>query len=190
MLTNAVLNREEIPESWRGTIIVRIHKKGAKDIPANYRPISLIDDTEKMFCRQVLIHLQDWMDEHKVLSHLKAVFCVNIGIIDQIFCFMNICWKYIYYWEGSSECSLYGHEGCIWSNTETYPLGSTWQDGVAPGPSSFISQPTYRHVFPSEVEWPRWSILPDSFRAGSVALICFDSHALFVAHEWSGGSIE
>ena len=40
-LFNLSLNLGVIPSQWRSAIIVPIHKKGSRDLPCNYRPISL-----------------------------------------------------------------------------------------------------------------------------------------------------
>ena len=40
-LFNLSLNLGVTPSQWRSAIIVPIHKKGSRDLPCNYRPISL-----------------------------------------------------------------------------------------------------------------------------------------------------
>jgi hypothetical protein len=41
-LVNSVWNKEELPDTWKESIIVPIHKKGDKTDCNNYRGISLL----------------------------------------------------------------------------------------------------------------------------------------------------
>ena len=83
----------QIPETWAGTEIVPIFKKGYRDNPANYRPISLIDNIKKMFCHQVLSVLQTWILDNDILSNFQAGFRPCISTVDQVFRFNMIRWK-------------------------------------------------------------------------------------------------
>ena len=56
---NAVM-RSGIPDSWSDSIIVPIFKKGSRDLPSCYRPISLVDVEVKIVGRVILNQLQTW----------------------------------------------------------------------------------------------------------------------------------
>lgn len=72
ILFNAILHGMVLPPTWAGAEIIPIFKKGSPLDPVNYRPISLIDVTQKIFAR-VLVWLQSWMEEHNVLTPYKLV---------------------------------------------------------------------------------------------------------------------
>jgi len=44
-LTLSIWNKEELPEEWKESIIVPIHKKGDKTVCSNYRGISFLPTT-------------------------------------------------------------------------------------------------------------------------------------------------
>jgi sorting nexin-29 len=46
-LINSVWNQEELPDQWKESIIVTIHKKGEKTDCNNYRGISLLSTSYK-----------------------------------------------------------------------------------------------------------------------------------------------
>jgi hypothetical protein len=45
----AIWNKKELPEEWKESVIVPIHKKGDKAECNNYRGISLLPTTYKIF---------------------------------------------------------------------------------------------------------------------------------------------
>jgi hypothetical protein len=47
-LINSVWNKEELPDQWKESIIVPIHKKGDKTVSNNYRGISLLSTSYKI----------------------------------------------------------------------------------------------------------------------------------------------
>ena len=50
----SILNKEELPEEWKESIIVPIHKKGDKTDCNNYRGISLLPTTYKILSNILL----------------------------------------------------------------------------------------------------------------------------------------
>lgn len=79
-----------VPDSWRGTEVVTIHKKGDREDPANYRPISLIDAAQKIIGRIIINRVGMWLEEGNILSHFQAGFRQNVGTMDQVFRFWAI----------------------------------------------------------------------------------------------------
>jgi hypothetical protein len=47
-LINSIWNKEELPNQWKESVIVPIHKKGDKTDCSNYRGISLLSTSHKI----------------------------------------------------------------------------------------------------------------------------------------------
>jgi hypothetical protein len=56
-LINSVWNKEELPDQWKESIIVPIHKKGDKTDCNNYRGISLLSTSYKIVTNILLSRL-------------------------------------------------------------------------------------------------------------------------------------
>lgn len=67
-LYNLSISKGEIPSLWRQAIIVPIHKRGLKNNPLNYRPISMTS----VFCR-----LMEKVLHSKIMVHLKINNLIN-----------------------------------------------------------------------------------------------------------------
>jgi hypothetical protein len=62
-LINSVWNKEELPDQWKESIIVTIHKKGDKTDCNNYRGISLLSTSYKILANIFLSRLNPYIDE-------------------------------------------------------------------------------------------------------------------------------
>jgi len=62
-LTISIWNKEELPEEWKESIIVRIYKKGDKTDCSNYRGISLLPTTYKILSNILLSRLTPCAEE-------------------------------------------------------------------------------------------------------------------------------
>jgi hypothetical protein len=56
-LVNSLWNKEQLPDQWKGAIIVQIHKKSDKTDCNNYRGISLLSTSYKMLLNILLLRL-------------------------------------------------------------------------------------------------------------------------------------
>jgi hypothetical protein len=56
-LINSVWNKEQLPDQWKESIIVPIHKKGDKTDCNNYRGISLLSTSYKIVSNILLLRL-------------------------------------------------------------------------------------------------------------------------------------
>ena len=59
----AIWNKEELPEEWKESVIVPIHKKGDKTECNNYRGISLLPTTYKILSNILLSRLIPYAEE-------------------------------------------------------------------------------------------------------------------------------
>jgi hypothetical protein len=94
-LINCVWNKEELPDQWKESIIIPIHKKGDKTDCNNYRGISLLSTSYKMLLNRLLSRLNPYIDE--MISDHQCGFQRNRSTTDQIFSICQILekkWEY------------------------------------------------------------------------------------------------
>jgi hypothetical protein len=87
--------KEELPEEWKESIIVPIHKKGDKTDRNNYRAISLLPTTYKILSNVLLSRLIPYVEE--IIGDHQCGFRRNRSTSDHIFCIPQILekkWKY------------------------------------------------------------------------------------------------
>jgi hypothetical protein len=83
-LINSVWNKEELPDQWKESIIVPIHKNGDKTDCNNYRGISLVLTSYKILSNILLSRLVPYIDE--ITGDHQCGFRRNRSTTDQIFC--------------------------------------------------------------------------------------------------------
>jgi len=84
-----------LPEDWKKSIIVHIHKKGDKTDRNNYRGISVLPTTYKMLSNILLSRLIPHAKE--IIGDHQCGFRRNRSTIDHIFCIRQIIekkWEY------------------------------------------------------------------------------------------------
>jgi hypothetical protein len=62
-LINSIWNKEELPDQWKESIIVPVHKKCDKTDCSNYRGTSLLSTSYKMLSNILLSRLSPYIDE-------------------------------------------------------------------------------------------------------------------------------
>jgi hypothetical protein len=62
-LINSVWNKEELPDKWKESIIVPIHKRGDKTYCNNYRRISLLSASYNILSNILFSRLSPYIDE-------------------------------------------------------------------------------------------------------------------------------
>ena len=62
---NEILESQEIPETWREAKIIILHKKGERRDIKNYRPVSLLSHTYKLFTRAIQNRMEKVLDENQ-----------------------------------------------------------------------------------------------------------------------------
>ena len=83
-LCNKCWRNERIPEAWHQAEVVAIHKKGAVDNCENFRPISLLCVTYKIYASLLLKRLQDAGAESRITPS-QFGFRRGVGTRDAIF---------------------------------------------------------------------------------------------------------
>lgn len=87
---NHIFLRNEIPLSFKKSIIVPLLKKGDPSCPENYRGLSLLNAVYKIFTGLLLNRLQAWVDNRNILNEFQAGFRKGYSTIDNIFCLSSI----------------------------------------------------------------------------------------------------
>jgi hypothetical protein len=94
-LINSVCNKEELPDQWKESIIVPIHKKGDKTDCNSYHGISLLSTSYKILSNVLLSVLVPYID--KIIGDHQCGFRRKRSTTDQIFCIRQILekkWEY------------------------------------------------------------------------------------------------
>jgi hypothetical protein len=94
----SIWKKENLPEEWKKSIIVRIYKKGCKSDCSNYRGISLFLISYKILSNILLCGLIPYAKE--IVGDNQCGFRRNTSAIDHIFCIRQIPEKK---WEFNKE---------------------------------------------------------------------------------------
>ena len=73
-LYNSILSNESFPEAWSLGSIKPIHKKGDKSNPSNYRSITLLNVTGKIFTSILRDRISDWAEANGILNESQFGF--------------------------------------------------------------------------------------------------------------------
>jgi len=91
-LTNSILNKEELPEEWKESIIVPVYKKGDKtDCSSNYRDISILSTTYKILSTILLSRLTPCAQE--IIEAHQHGFQCNRSTTEHVFYICEILEK-------------------------------------------------------------------------------------------------
>jgi hypothetical protein len=78
LLIKSIWNKEELPDQWKESIIVPVHKKGDKTDCSNYRGISLLSTSNKILSNILLSRLSPYIDEiigdHQLFVDFKKAY--------------------------------------------------------------------------------------------------------------------
>jgi len=87
-ICNQTLDHCKAPSDWKRVLLAKIPKKGDPSICDNYRGISLLSVPYKVFCRMLLMRMQDGVE--KKLRQEQAAYRRGRGTTEQIFILRNI----------------------------------------------------------------------------------------------------
>jgi hypothetical protein len=82
---NECWRSNNLPSSWSEIIISPIYKKGPKNDPSNYRPISLVNTCLKLLTSLMTGRLNTWCEENKKVSEFQAAYKKGTGCEDHVF---------------------------------------------------------------------------------------------------------
>jgi hypothetical protein len=94
-LINSIWNMEKLPDQWKESIIIPIHKKGDETDSSNCRGISLLSTYYNMLSNILLSRLSAYVDE--IIGDNQCGFRHNRSTTHQIFCTSQILekkWEY------------------------------------------------------------------------------------------------
>ncbi|KAL1446641.1 hypothetical protein WDU94_003506 [Cyamophila willieti] len=100
-LIKEIWNEKTIPNEWTEAIVIPIHKKGDKEDCNNYRGISLLNCTYKIFSKILLKRLETYTTS--IIEEHQAGFIKGRSTTDQIYIVKETIAKY---WEFDRECFL------------------------------------------------------------------------------------
>ena len=85
MLFNRCISSNTFPKQWSDVSIVPIYKAGVRGDPANYRPISLVSTTAKIYMSILQRRPAEWAATNQVIKHEQTAFQPGMGSAEQIF---------------------------------------------------------------------------------------------------------
>ena len=74
-----------LPAQWGTTITVPIHKKGDTENPGNYRPISLLNTSTKLFTSLIAARVQEYTEKHGIIHDNQAAYRKGRGCEDHVY---------------------------------------------------------------------------------------------------------
>ena len=95
LLYNTILTTGIFPDEWGKAIIHTLHKCGDINTPANFRGISLLSVTSKIFTKLLNERLVKWAESEHASYDEQAGFRKGFSTIDQIFNLFIIVEKYL-----------------------------------------------------------------------------------------------
>ena len=83
------------PPAWCENIICPIHKSGSILDPENFRDISLINSTSRLFTNILTVRIQTWAENNNIIDESQAGFRKQYSTVDNIFWLQAIIQKYL-----------------------------------------------------------------------------------------------
>ena len=80
----ACMDKQLMPPEWKKANVVPVHKGGAKEDVANYRPISLLSCTSKLLERVICDDLNIFLEENNIIGPNQFGFVRGSSTIDQL----------------------------------------------------------------------------------------------------------
>ena len=94
-LFNRILATGEVPSGWKTGIVTPIYKKGDRDIPGNYRAITVSSPTSKIFMSILNSRLTAKLSDDKALTEAQSGFRKGRRTVDNLFTLCSTVRKYL-----------------------------------------------------------------------------------------------
>ena len=94
-LFNYVFSTGNFQDMWRKSIIVPVHKAGARNDSSNYRGISLLSVMYKIFSDIIYYKLCNWSEMYNRVDETQAGFRSGYSTTDNVFSLQSLIQKYI-----------------------------------------------------------------------------------------------
>ena len=82
---NKLYRENVLPPQWSNVLISPIYKKSDPNSPSNYRPISLLNTSLKLFTQLLCNRVIEWATDHKKISSVQFAYQKNKGCEDAVF---------------------------------------------------------------------------------------------------------
>ena len=105
-LFNAIFDNGEFPSIWNIGMIVPLFKSGNVSDPSNYRGISLLNISGKLFATILERRLRAWVDINELLDEGQAGFRPEYSTTDNLFTLQSLCTKYLSRSGGRFYCAF------------------------------------------------------------------------------------
>lgn len=79
VLFNMSFTTCKVPQAWKSSKIIPLHKSGDTQNLNNYRPISIINSTVKIFEKMIFNQLSDYLQQNNLLSQCQSGFRKNFS---------------------------------------------------------------------------------------------------------------
>lgn len=93
-LFNNVLEHGVVPQQFKEALIFPVFKKGCRSQPSNYRGISFLNGSYKVFTTVLQKRLTSWININSLLKEFQAGFRSGYSTVDQIFVLKSIAEAY------------------------------------------------------------------------------------------------
>jgi hypothetical protein len=84
-ILNSILENEQVPDDFPSSTTVMLHKKCDRLDPINYRPITILNASMKIFMQILTTRLTEWAEKHNILPEEQAGFRPKRSCDEQIF---------------------------------------------------------------------------------------------------------
>ena len=92
---NLSLEEEIVPSEWKEANITPLFKKGSRNKPENYRPVSLTSVVCKLLEPLIRDHMVEFLVKHKLINTYQHGFLNARSCLTNFFCFLEEITKWV-----------------------------------------------------------------------------------------------